>query len=371
LHHICEETGVTVPVLLYHDEEEHVLIISDLGILPNLSELFGHLMGMPLAKKVGEKSSAPSRMVPISISPVEGLTIGQKAGSFFAGLHQPENVAMIAGAPYNDPYFLKQDGMLDMILDSAIKPVKEQLCLFPHLTSSSTAARVYRYLEDNFTRTPKDDEKVIALGDCWTGALLIGLEGTPAAPQVGIIDWEFASVGRGIDGDMAQLLAHLSLFEVAATWQGNLNSRAAVAAIIQGLTNEYRRRNQVLNPLYVGQSASLAPEPYSLGARILRSAFLTHGGEIVNNAFWKEWACESSLCCGKEAKGKRHCMLIQAMVKRGWWYLYHAQENENEFVSRQNWDSIRSERVLFPMLYDCCNEVLGGDSQQLRSDATV
>jgi hypothetical protein len=287
----------------------------------------------------------------VSISPAEGLGIGQKVGSFFAGLHHPKNVCMIQSEPYNNTHFLRHDGMRDMVLEAAIRPVKEQLDLFPHLLPQDAIATVYQLVEDDFTRQTQEDEKVIALGDCWTGALLVGLGNSLAAPQVGVIDWEFACVGRGVNGDMAQLLAHLRLFGIAAAWQGKTDSRAAIDGIIQGLTTEYRRRSHALKHFSLAESDSLAPEPHSWTARHLRSAFLAHGAEMVNNAVGKDWVCDSVLCCGKEFKGKPQCKLVQEMVMTGWWYLSHAQEDDAAFVTQQNWDAVQHEHILSGMFY--------------------
>jgi len=93
-----------VPGLLHHDQEEHVLIISNLGFRPNLSECFGNLCGITFAKEAPENLITPPKLGKFTpISPAEGLMIGQKVGSFFAGLHRPRNVAMLRSAPYKDP----------------------------------------------------------------------------------------------------------------------------------------------------------------------------------------------------------------------------------------------------------------------------
>ncbi len=351
LHHLCEESGVGVPVLLHHDQEEHVLIISDLGPLPNLSEFFDDLASIITAERVGDDLSTRTSSVAIQISPAAGVMIGQKIGSFFAGLHQRTNVAMIQQKPYHDPHFLKHNGMLDMVLEAAIRPIKEQLTLFPDLLPHDAVSMVYHRIENDFTRTTDDDEKAIALGDCWTGALLVGMGNLTGPPDVAVIDWEFACMGRGVNGDMAQLLAHLSLFETAAAWQGKADCGATIKAIMEGLTTEYRCRSQALNQSWLAKSNSLAPEPRSLTAKLMRSAFLAHGAEIVNNAFWKDWVCISELCCVREPKEKRQCKLIQTMVKRGWWYLYHAREDEARFVDKENWDAIRDEGILLRMFF--------------------
>jgi hypothetical protein len=367
LSHLCKESGVVVPVLLDHDRHDHVLIISDLGLLPNLSECFSNLSSLGLARKGPGKSVASSTPDITFISRAEGLIIGQKIGSFFAGLHQPKNVAMVQDGPYNDARFLTHDGMLDMVLEAAIRPVKEQLRLFPQLLPQDDVSTMYQWVEENFTRTTEDDEKAIALGDCWTGALLVGPGKIPSEPQVGIIDWEFASIGRGVNGDMAQLLAHLHLFQIAAAWQKQAGSLAAINAILQALTAEYRRRSRTLGAPWLAESASLAPEPYSLTARIIRSAFLAHGAEMINNAFWKEWVCRSHRCCDEKSKEKQNCKLIQAMVEKGWWYLFHARQDETSFVDEKNWDKVRHERIILPMFFDV-DEDLIERSTQLNAD---
>jgi hypothetical protein len=342
-----------VPVLLHHDLEEHVLIISDLGSLPDLSECFGNLCTISLIHKSSDNPPASPAPRNRLIAPAEGSVIGEKVGMFFAGLHQPENVDMIRAPPYNDAHFLSHDGMLDTILNSAIKPVKEQLGLFPHLFSEHQISSGYQRIEDNFTRKTENDEKVIALGDCWTGALLVALENEPDAAQVGIIDWEFASIGRGVNGDVAQLLAHLHLLQIAAVWRRETGSQVAIDTILQSLTAAYRRRSQALGAPWLAQSASLAPDPYSLTTRVMRSAFLAHGAEMVNNAFWKEWACDSELCGGHESRGKEHCKLVERMVDKGWWYLSHAKDDEVQFVDTQNWDAIRhDESIILPLFYE-------------------
>ena len=66
----------------------------------------------------------------------------------------------------------------------------------------------------------------------------------------------------------------------------------------------------------------------------MRSAFLSHGAEIINNAFWKRWICKSELCPLKERghTGEIHaCALIIRMVERGVWFLRMAGEGMEHF----------------------------------------
>jgi hypothetical protein len=343
---------VRVPILLYHDQDEHVLIISDLGRLPNLTDCFADLFRASIGLGRTEDVTPGTSQGCVPMSPAEGFSIGQMAGSFFAGLHNPANVLMIHSKPYNDAQFLRHDGMRDVVLEAAIRPLKEQLNRFPHLLPTDAVPTVYQWVEDDFTRTTHEEEKAIALGDCWTGAMLVGLEHSAAAPLVAVIDWEFACIGRGVNGDMAQLLAHMCLFETAAAWQGKADSRAAINGFIRGLTGEYRRRSHALGHFGLAESASLAPEPHSWTARLMRSAFLTHGAEMISNIFAKEWVCNSALCCGKEPQGKPQCKLIQEMVETGWWYLAHAREDDATFVTQENWDAVQEEHILSRMFYE-------------------
>jgi len=42
---VCAESSVSVPVLIHHDPEAHVLIMSDMGLLSNLASMFSELVG--------------------------------------------------------------------------------------------------------------------------------------------------------------------------------------------------------------------------------------------------------------------------------------------------------------------------------------
>ena len=86
----------------------------------------------------------------------------------------------------------------------------------------------------------------------------------------------------------------------------------------------------------------------------MRSAFLAHGAEMINNAFWKDWVCTGHCCCGEQAEEKQSCKLIQAMVEKGWWYLFHAREQEPSFVNGKNWDEVRHESIILPMFSEYC-----------------
>lgn len=343
---------MSVPVLLYHDLDEHILITSDLGRLPNLSECFGDLQNACSKDGTTKPCLGTTDCKNGSLSPAAGLTIGQRIGSFFALLHDPQNVKMIGAPPYNDVHFLTHKNVLNVVLEQAIKPVLGQLRLFPHLATFSEASAVYGNVEADFLRKAVAEERVIALGDCWTGVLLIDVQGPPNEICVGVIDWEFSSIGRGVNGDIAQLLAHLHLFQLAAAWHNHTANLAVLSGIVMGLTTCYREQSEAIRAKWLPGPGPSIPEPDSLCIRVMRSAFLAHGAEMISNAFWRDWACDSVGCCGRASTKKEHCKLVRRMVERGWWYLQHAKENGESFVQDSNWAAIQHERMVLPLFYD-------------------
>jgi hypothetical protein len=213
--------------------------VSDIGPLPNLSEIFSSLGGYtPLALPASVSAPEYALSTPLGYYTI----IGRKIGSFFAQLHSLSSLSCIINSPHHGTEFLSNPTMRDIVLDQAIRPLKAQLELFPQILSTSEAKTLYQRVEDNFVRSPPMNERAVVLGDCWTGAILVGT--TEDDPLVGVIDWEFASIGRGVDGDMAQLLAHLQLFQLTASWHGQSNQRQALELLTGELTTAYRRQYQ-------------------------------------------------------------------------------------------------------------------------------
>lgn len=84
-------SSVKVPTLLYHDVDGHVLVMSDLGSLPNLSEVFSDLGGYSPAI-VPPELKRHSQSDIITDSPMFFDTIGTRFGSFFARLRSPKSL---------------------------------------------------------------------------------------------------------------------------------------------------------------------------------------------------------------------------------------------------------------------------------------
>lgn len=138
--------------------------------------------------------------------------------------------------------------------------------------------------------------------------------------QVGIIKRKFASIGRGVNGDMAQLLKHLRLLRVAAAWQKQADNLAAINAFPQGLTENYRCRSHALSAPWLAESAYSAPEATSLTARLMRFPFLAHRADMIKNSFLEDWVCTSHRSCGGQAdpsSGRERLVVLVSRRRAG------------------------------------------------------
>jgi hypothetical protein len=181
-------------------------------------------------------------------------------------------------------------------------------------------------------------------------------------PKVAVVDWEFASIGRGVNNDIAQLLAHLALLHTAATCKGNSIRMRELRIIASATAANYRRLSTDEGALWTGEQLSAEREglgvyetelPFSplkvasLRAKVLRCTFLIHGAEMMRCAFSQDWNCEDGQCWGMKGGSIQHiaakheCVMIQAMVERALWYFRYAGENEKEFCSEENMRILR------------------------------
>jgi hypothetical protein len=332
-----------VPKILLHDDEEHVLVLSDLGQLPNLSDVFSALGGyIPMGSAAPGAVSSLALQRPLSFY----MTIGQKIGSFFARLHSSTALAQVIGSPDRGEKFLYNPKTKEVVYEFAIKPVEVLLASFPDILDATTSRILYQRIEDDFLRQTLAEELALALGDCWTGAILVDVNENN--PTVGVIDWEFAGLGRASNGDMSQLTAHLHLFQIAAEWRREEILLQGITALIESLANAYREQS-------IKEGAKWIPDPATplspLQATVMRSAFLAHGSEMISNTFWKVWLCEDKTCGEPHPAEKRDCRLIQHMMKTAVWYLDRAGQDEGEFVGAANWDKVRDERSMLPLFH--------------------
>ena len=169
-----------------------------------------------------------------------------------------------------------------------------------------------------------------------------------------MIDWEFAGIGRGANGDMAVFLAQLHLYLLASP--ASSSAQNAVKALIRSTVGEYRSQclrnqggEQVMKDRRMDTIAA-ADLPVEIMSAI-RSAFIVHGRKMINNALEREWSCD---CCVDIEKVKRNCNLVAMMVDRGVWYLRRAAEDIRKFSENVNWREVREEeeRVILGLFLD-------------------
>lgn len=343
LYPICKHSCVAVPKLLLHNEQEHVLVLSDLGRLPNLSDMFGALGGhVPQASLVPISVTEATSQKPLSCYTV----IGERLGSFFARLHSSAWVAQILDSPNRGQNFLVNPEIKHVIHQFSIKPIRARLDSFPDILDATRAKVLYGRIEDDFLRQTPDDELVLALGDCWTGAVLVGMDEN--SPIVGVIDWEFACLGRGVNGDISQLLGHLHLYKIVAEWRQDEVLLQRIKTLINSIADTYRAHS-------IQEGSKWIPPPAArlnnFQATVTRSAFLAHGSEMISSAFWKVWVCDDKACGEPHPTETTKCRLVQHMVKMAVWYLDRAGADEKEFADMAQQEDIRDGSILIPLLH--------------------
>jgi hypothetical protein len=263
LHRILRTSSVTIPAVLYHDPAACVLVISDLGRLPNLSALFdglgGHAIGgetpwsdegQHFSSTQDADESNKSDIASLFLNADQQLTgdqeeffsdVGSRLGLFFARLHHPETCAGILSHHSLKDFQLPE--MREVVLEFVMKPIAGLIKLFPDLASNDEADALGLTLVEDFKRETLEDERSFILGDTWTGAVLVDPSFTTSEDEsrtLGVIDWEFATFGRGVHGDMAQFLAHFGLLRDAARQSPQLSKYcAAVDLMVDSMTREY------------------------------------------------------------------------------------------------------------------------------------
>ncbi|GBF66548.1 hypothetical protein TMEN_9268 [Trichophyton mentagrophytes] len=362
------KTSVQVPSLIFHDEESNILVLEDLGTLPPLSDLLSISW---LSSHYPEWPSLSGSYFLEDRSLC--LSIGERFGQFFAILHAKGTLNLIKsyGCDPNLARF-ENNSMRQIVRDAAVSTMRQYLVQF----NCIEAEKLSHAIEEDFERQEEwDGERCFSIGDLWPGGILIenlslqpsrDTHGSvlPKLPKLGVIDFEFSGPGRGVNGDMAQLLAHLHLYCIA--W-GNCGDRfkpfqAGILSFIEGLCSSYATYSRSLGApwqlhtpycsspgsLRKPFQASLPPPASSHAAQIFRSSLLLHGREMVNNAVENDWSKYSidtrsgvTVTMGKTATNNG-CGLTERMVNTGVRCLRLAGNNIECFVEADNWEQVCS-----------------------------
>jgi hypothetical protein len=346
--------------LLHYDPERHVIIMSDKGKLTNLAAVFTELVGYigpqredNMISATNDSSSPSPRDAAASVFG----SVGDYLGSFFAKLHSPRALSAIVDDTERGKKYLDNPHLGSLAFEGVIRLAKENLMLFPNLLDTVEATELYDRIVGNCTSSDPANTCTLALTDCWPGALLVDHLGTiedegPAELTVAVVDWEFAGIGRGLNGDMAQLLGQFSMMECAANCNADTVRGEQLRTLMTSMGKAYRQVSFGEGSRWTTR-ASLsdaegfaALEPKTPRTQMLRSAFLTYGAEIVHWALIKPWKCRNPACLidQKHTTVKQECATIQEMIKRAVWYLQHAKDDESEFCSLENQHVLRQAR---------------------------
>lgn len=338
-----------MPQLLHHDLDSHVLIMSDIGPLPNLASLFAHLGGS------GSPPFPPAPVFNPGSIPYF-TTLGTRLGLFFAKLHSPATLSLIQADPNRGPDLFANPYLANFAFENGIAPIKSQLLLFPQLLSAGEAEVLFERISKSIKMPLVEEEKAFTLADCWPGSVLVTPleEMTDGARceemRIAVVDWEFARIGRGVGNDIAQFLARLALLHTAAVCKGDLGLDKGLVALAAAIERTYRETSIEEGAPWTAGSESVGSgekgaelDAKSLKSRVLRSTFLTFGAEMMRCAFAKEWNCEDARCLvdGQHTSKKNDCEMRRAMVEKAVWYFRAAREDEQSFCSRENMTALQ------------------------------
>jgi hypothetical protein len=324
---MCDKWGIKIPQLLHHDLDEHIIIMEDLGDLESLTE---HLKYMtPLNGMAHGDQQAYKEL-------------GNRLGGFMADLHSQNTLQRLR---YKRENHFENPVVHGVILHNMIIPIFRRLTDFgiPH------PEVLYNRIEQDHIRPHEPWEQNFRLGDLWTGSVLLDW------PRLCVIDWEFAGFGRSVNGDMATLLAQFPLHLLES--RAGSSAEASLRTLIRSTALNYRRQLiSISSPICAKRAFSLQNNaatdfPIELVSAI-RSAFITHGRKMINNAVERDWKCA---CCNDEPKSKINCKLIRKMLDRGVWYVKTASNSPTEFAEYANWKEVKKEegKVMLQLFLEC------------------
>ena len=309
---------MSVPKLLRYDEASRILILSDLGKVPNLTDVLNGCSDDSLSESTAKY-------------------IGERLGEFFARLHSLPMYHLIKK--------LCPESFIDHGIDSReliyrmmVLPMEGYLRQFAY----SDASELSRRAMVDFQQADDDAVRSFVLGDSWPGAILANLNRS-GNPMVSVIDWEFAGFGRGVTGDVVQLLAHLHLHHFTAP--GGSALRQTVELLADSIAFAYRAEAQRQDRTWTMDLRS--GEAPNVATKALRSGILLMGREMVYYAIVKDWPCQ---CC--KTKQRNNCPLRLEMVEKGVWYLRIAQSNDVDFCHEENLHSVLMHDYVLRSLFD-------------------
>ena len=300
-----------------------MLALEDLGSLITLWDLF-------------EPTSLQDAAIDEQLL-LEGCAeIGERVGTFFAKLHALEtSQAVREAASKADLDLLTKSSAKEVVYEAAVQPVLERLQEQGGI-DEATARELFSRVEADFEREPYPVEASIVMGDFHPGCILVPrardwAQRGGSAVDVGLIDWEFATIrdGRGVNGDMAQFLA--SMHAVLLSLPEKSPAHRAARNFSEALCTAYARQSNL---------AARLEDRYrsNIYTHVLRSAVILLGRETINQAVDRTWDDSHTS--------------VQEMIASGAWYLARAGADVDEMLQAENWEALAGEKFgLISMLF--------------------
>ncbi|KAK1222877.1 hypothetical protein PQX77_014299 [Marasmius sp. AFHP31] len=218
---------VAVPSVLHHDDQRHMLVITDLG--DNLITIDKWLENNPGKDQLAD--------------------VARRLGTFLAALHTLE-------IPEETFQALDNPDIIEAIERDVVDRVNG---IIDTLCTDDESRDLGKMLKDEYRKSPR--QWVFSVGDLWIGSILV----SPLGETVAIVDWENAGRGKPLQ-DMGQFASH---FNSPSVGEG-------AGIFIRGLFDWYRREALSAKAMWMELS------PYRDEA--IESAWILQGREIVYRA---------------------------------------------------------------------------------------
>ncbi|PVF98173.1 hypothetical protein CPB86DRAFT_705481 [Serendipita vermifera] len=245
------------PRLIYQDVEAHILIMEDLGELPNLRDY--------LLKPLGPQE-------------IDGLL--HKASNLGKALASLQTIK-IDDALLNNFY---NPDMNEVVYEAAVKGISEKLTSFGIADADILGRRCVQAFEvarsgtrdrSNIQESTKETlPMAFSMGDMWPPSILLDETRDSSA----LIDWEFAGPALSLQ-DLSQLCAHLHVYHLTQP------SLTHIPQFVNSLVTAFREESESLNVAWL--------HPTTL-RKTLWHAVILHGRELINVGTEKDWGAEGA-----------------------------------------------------------------------------
>lgn len=191
---------------------------------------------------------------------------------------------------------------------------------------------------------------------------------------MGVITWGHTNLrGRGLDGDMANLIGDLEVHRVVVDHHRQIGLlqlgqevpydfefyHQSLMALTESMMTAYKSNSNWLRKLpkhsKINKHFMVQPQAYdrirsrrgySTSLLLLeRSAFLAVGFRLLESAFENTFLCLDPICRrpdGTHTPRQHDCEVVQKMLKRGFWYLKRAGHSYDEFSQDLNRRAIQN-----------------------------